>query len=83
MDACDAFAHYVAKAGSVETMDRKTTVQQVNLELAQHEGVAADDLLTEGASILARSVDAPASQWVLAADTFASRCTDAGWAAKK
>lgn len=74
MKACDAFAYYVTKADSVATMDRGTTVEQVNMELGDSKGMVRD-----AADGLERTKDGPTSGWQLAADTFAQTCMDAGW----
>lgn len=77
---CDAFAHYLQEAGSVEAMDREATVDQVGLELAENQG-DVDTSIASGLSNLEAAAEANDSAWTLAADTMAAACADYGWTA--
>lgn len=69
---CDDFAAY-ARDG--QPRDQRT---QVVSKIGRLVGNAESEL-QEAHDVLTRSVDAPDSQWTVAADTFAQTCFDLGW----
>lgn len=69
---CDEFAAY---AGGGQPAGQRSEVVTSMGEVIKN----ADQGVRDSYDGLVRSVDAPESTWVLAADTFAQACFDAGW----
>lgn len=79
-DACDAFAYYLQKSNNgAAGMDRKTTVEQINVELKDKP--APDARITDALDVMNRLQDKSAEAWVMGADMFAAACMDLGWEA--
>lgn len=69
---CDDFARYINAGQPVD--QRPEVVSKIGGLI-----VNAEPSLQDAYGTLTRSVEAPPSQWRIAADTFAQACFDAGW----
>lgn len=79
--ACDTLANAISDTGGPDALAATTPEEWADLAARYRRSLndTTDPLVSDSADILARTTDAPHSARMLALDTAANRCTNAGW----